>query len=123
MAQYLIPGSVGEHASKEGVHVASIHSLAVLLDALNISKDQALPQKRIALPELICDLPGGRKVLRYGNSNYCSLYTSRRMIIRTRASTKPRTNMQEQEHKSQSTNKSNNKSIHSKSTTKIKSMS
>lgn len=56
-ARYLIPGSVSEHAGKEGVHVPSIHGLAVLLDALSISKNQALPQQRIALPELICDLP------------------------------------------------------------------
>ena len=76
MTQYLIPGSVGEHASKEGVHVACIHGLAVLLDALSIRKDQALPQERIALPKLICDLPGGRKALRYGNSDYCSQYNS-----------------------------------------------
>lgn len=56
---YLIPGSVGEHASKEGVHVTSIHGLAVFLDALCISEDQALPQQGITLPELICDLPAG----------------------------------------------------------------
>ena len=65
LARYLVPGSVGEHASKEGIHVASIHGLAVLLDALCISKDQALPEQRIALPELICDLPVGGKTLRY----------------------------------------------------------
>lgn len=57
MARHLVPGSVGDHASEEGVHVPSIHGLAVLLDALSITKDQALPQQRIALPELICDLP------------------------------------------------------------------
>ena len=64
--KYLIPGSVGEHASKEGVHVAGIHGLAVLLDALCITKDQALPEQRIALPEPICDLPVGGQSLRYG---------------------------------------------------------
>ena len=57
MSVYLIPGPIGEHASKEGVHVPSIHGLAVLLDALSISKDQALPQQGITLSELICDLP------------------------------------------------------------------
>ena len=56
---YLIPRSIGEHASKEGVHVTSVHGLAVLLDALSISKNQALPQQGITLPELICDLPAG----------------------------------------------------------------
>ena len=65
MARYLIPRPVGEHASKEGVHVASIHGLAVLLDAVCISKDQALPEQRIAFSELICDLPVGGKTLRY----------------------------------------------------------
>ena len=50
---YLIPGSVGEHASKEGVHVPSIHGLAVLFDALCISKDQTLPQQGVALPEAV----------------------------------------------------------------------
>lgn len=54
---HLIPGSVGEHAGKEGVHVSSIHGLAMLLDALSIRKDQALPQQSIALPEAVCDLP------------------------------------------------------------------
>lgn len=58
---YLVPGSVGEHASKEGVHVPSIHGLAVLLDALSIRKDQALPQQSIALPEAVCDLPVAQK--------------------------------------------------------------
>ncbi len=29
----------------------------MLLDALCISKDQALPQQGIALPEAVCDLP------------------------------------------------------------------
>lgn len=57
VARHLIPGSISEHASKEGVHVPSIHGLAVLFDALSVSKDQALPQQGIALPELICDLP------------------------------------------------------------------
>ena len=57
----LIPGAVGEHASKEGVHVPSIHGLAVLLDALRISKDEGLPQQGIALPEAVSYLPAHHK--------------------------------------------------------------
>ncbi len=59
MGLYLIPGSVSKHASKEGIHVPSVHGLAVLLDALSICKDQALPQQGVALSEAISDLPAG----------------------------------------------------------------
>lgn len=69
---YLIPRSIGKHASKEGVHVTSIHGLAVLLDALSISKDQALPQQGITLPELICDLPAGGTQLRTDPRSKCT---------------------------------------------------
>ena len=58
---YLIPGPVGEHASKEGIHVPGIHGLAVLLDTLGICKDEGLPQQGVAFPEAVCNLPAGQQ--------------------------------------------------------------
>ena len=61
LVSYLIPGSVGEHASKEGVHVPGIHGLAVLLDTLSICKDEGLPQQGIAFSEAVCNLPASQQ--------------------------------------------------------------
>lgn len=42
---HLVPRSLCEHASKEGVHVTGVHGCAVLLDALHIAEDEGLQLK------------------------------------------------------------------------------
>ena len=45
--QDLVPGTAGQHGGKEGVHVARVHGLAVLLDGLGVPQDQPPPQLSI----------------------------------------------------------------------------
>ena len=54
---HLVPGPLREHGGEQGVHVARIHGLRVLLDAILVSEDKCLPKLRIAIPKLIRDLP------------------------------------------------------------------
>ena len=48
--EHLLPRSLCEHASKEGVHLPGVHGCAVLLDALYVAKDEGLQQKGVLNP-------------------------------------------------------------------------
>jgi hypothetical protein len=47
----LLPGTHGEHASKEGVGVCSVHGCCMLFDARLVTKHERPPQPSILPPE------------------------------------------------------------------------
>jgi hypothetical protein len=52
----LIPGLQSQQRRKQRVGIPCIHGLAVLLDAILVSKDEGAPQAGVLLPEGVVDL-------------------------------------------------------------------